>query len=85
MSRKNGYRLTTANLKTRGLTNEEYQQQRLEIAATELLEHKAKYRKGKKKAYNPGKKKRRDWPGKIPYSDWQHMQSIKQEVKHSLG
>ena len=74
MSRKNRYRLTTANLKTAQLTNEEYQAQRLEIAADELLANKpiAKQRKHKKL---------KDWPGKIPYEDYQHMQSIRQEAK----
>ena len=83
MSRKDGYKLTTANLKAPGLTNEEYRAQRLEVAATELLEHqqKTKHRKGKKKAHNPGKRRNKDWPGKIPYEDYKHMQSITQEIR----
>ena len=79
MSRKDQYRLTTANIKTRALTNEEYQAARLEIAATELLERGKQPKKHRKVVKKH--KKVKDWPGKIPYEDWLHLKSIAQEAR----
>ncbi len=31
--------------------------------------------------YHKQAKKVKDWPGKIPFTDWQHLQSIRQEIK----
>ena len=77
MSRKNGYRLTTANIKEARLTNEDYQAARLEIAATEILNQKIVKDNSKRRK----KRRKANWPGKIDYHDYQHMQSISQELR----